>query len=229
MEASGETVFDKGDGQPELEVVGWTGERRRGGFAVADSSGSGAKGTGWIFGPSQITPGEPRVQVNLGKGFSIDFAAPFATWLLGRVLAESDEDRRTPMDGRARPITPESIRIAIDGVLVAFALARHGQSWLAEGAYQGWAVEISGTSIDAASLRLRRVAATPEDAARHWGVEKMGLANPQVECSPEGDAGDGVFLCRVAAPQGVVRVVRLDNGLYEGTEGAYFSDRPQGL
>jgi hypothetical protein len=157
MEGSSYAVLENGAEPPALGMADWTGERHRGGLAVADSSGTGAKGAGWIFGPEQITPGQRRVQVNVGTGYSIDLAAPFATWLLGRVLAESDDDRRSPIDDQARPITPTPIQIEIDRVPVDFGLVQHRQNWLAQGVWNGWAVEVIGTSVEASEVKLQRL------------------------------------------------------------------------
>jgi hypothetical protein len=140
---------------PQLELEGWRGERHPFGFVTSGSSGMRANGSGSIFGPSRLAPAVQRVTVMVGTGYRIDFSTPVATWLLAQELTESDEDRRRPIS-EAQPITPTPIDISIDGSPVAFDLAAYEQSWWAQGRWDGWYVEVSGTRIDPSDVKLRR-------------------------------------------------------------------------
>ena len=146
---------DPGSRPPRLELAGWQGERHPIEFAQSQSSGQRVTGSGWIFGPSRVAPGVQRVQVTVGTGYTIDFSLPIATWLLAQQLAESDGDRDRA-SGDAQPVTSTSVEIPIDGSSVTFALAEHDQSWWAQGRWDDWYVEVTGTRIDPSNVRLRR-------------------------------------------------------------------------
>jgi len=108
-----------------------------------------------------VEPQVRRVQVTVGTGYTIDFSDPIASWLLAQQLAETDDDRDRPI-GEAHPVeSAGTIELAVDGTPTPFALAEYGESWWAQGRWEGWYVELGATRFAASDVRLRRGSAPP--------------------------------------------------------------------
>jgi hypothetical protein len=111
-------------------------------------------GAGWIFGPEVVTPAMQRVRVTVGTGYSVDFSLPIASSLVGEQFAASNEERDILMR-HPHPVDPTEVNLLVDDIPVPFAWVAHGESWLAQGNWGNWFVEVAGTRIDPATVKLR--------------------------------------------------------------------------
>ncbi|HEX5621660.1 MAG TPA: hypothetical protein VFX51_24760 [Solirubrobacteraceae bacterium] len=148
---------------PLLEPVGWSGERHRGGYGVADP-GSSTIALGLIFGPWETGGPEPRLSVSVGDRFVHDLRKPDPRrlWLLSARLGKQVPiaDARS---GAFQPAPVTTTSITIEGEPVEFRVFTVDDRWIAQGTWQGFTVEIEGSALEPTDVALRRAPdATPK-------------------------------------------------------------------
>lgn len=145
---------------PLLEPVGWRGERHLGGYGTEDPDHA-TMALGLVFGPWRPEPGEPRIELYVGRHHVIALNDVHTRVLLWNQL------RRPPGTAPRMALPSEMsqvrhVAIEIAGSPIDFTVLERDAAWLAQGDWRGHAVQLEADHIVPAGLQLQPVTALPD-------------------------------------------------------------------